>query len=127
MDSLDLAKQLPASDSVTDITTVRSRKSHHAAVSSPATAAAAQQLMVCEIRSFPSGSAGGPDGITLQHLKDLVLSSVCLSGVTNESLKPMTDFVNLMLNGEMPGCTNDVIFGDKRCRRKWRYKTHHHW
>jgi len=57
--------------------------------------------------------------------KDLVSSYA--PGGGNELLKAVTDFVNLMLNGEMPGCTNDVIFGDKRCRRKWRYKTHHHW
>jgi len=63
------------------------------------------------IWSLPSGSAGGPDSITPHHLNDLVSSSTGLPGVANELLKSVTDCVNLMLNGEMPGYINDVIFG----------------
>jgi len=64
-------------------------------------------VLVRGIRSSSSGSAGGPDGITPQHLKDLVLSSA--PRVANELLKSETDCVNQMLIGEMPGYINDVI------------------
>jgi len=46
------------------------------------------------------GSAGGPDGITTQHLKDLL--SLSVPGVANELLKSVTGFVNLMLMAKCP-------------------------
>jgi len=44
--------------------------------------------------------------------KDLVSSSA--PGGGNELLKAVTDFVNLMLNGVIPGYINDVTLGDTR-------------
>src|SRR6218665_847706 len=58
------------------------------------------------ISSFPSGSAGGPDGITPQHLKDLVAF-----GVHDSSSQHLSDLVNLLLKGGLPEAVNEVIYG----------------
>ena len=47
------------------------------------------------IRSFPAGSAGGPDGFRPQHLLDLVNCKEC----GTELLSSITAFVNLLLSG----------------------------
>jgi hypothetical protein len=60
------------------------------------------------IRSFPAGSAGGPDGITPQHIKDLTMQ---VPGTSNELISALTDFVNLLLNGELPEYIREIIFG----------------
>ena len=60
------------------------------------------------IRSFPSGSAGGPDGITPQHLKDLTLLA---PGVNSQLLDSLTYFTNMLLKGGLPVHINEVIFG----------------
>jgi hypothetical protein len=55
-----------------------------------------EDMIKC-LRSFPRGSAGGPDGITPQHLQDM------LSGAADERLKlAITDFVNTLLEGNLP-------------------------
>jgi len=58
------------------------------------------------IRSFPVGSAGGPDGITPQHLKDLTSPSV-----TGDLATVITDFVNFLLEGDLPDSVREIIFG----------------
>ena len=58
------------------------------------------------VRSFPAGSAGGPDGITPQHLKDI------LATVTDDRLlNQLVQFENLLLNGGLPQQINEIIFG----------------
>ena len=54
------------------------------------------------IRSFPAGSAGGPDGLRPQHLVDLVKSS----DASQELLSALTAFVNMVLAGH---CHQDII------------------
>ncbi|CAB3244714.1 unnamed protein product [Arctia plantaginis] len=51
------------------------------------------------ICSFRSGSAGGLDGLTPQHLKDLVCSSA--GEAFDALLKELTALVNLMLSGNV--------------------------
>lgn len=58
------------------------------------------------IRSFPAGSAGGPDGITPQHLKDLTAP-----GVSGDLLEVLVEFVNTLLNGGLPDNINEVLYG----------------
>jgi len=54
------------------------------------------------LRSFPAGSSGGPDGLTPQHLLDLLI------GATDDSLEQaIVDWVNVMLAGSF----NEIIFG----------------
>ena len=57
------------------------------------------------LRTFPLGSSGGPDGITAQHIRDL------LAGATDDSLQQaLVDFVNLMLAGAFDAEVNAIIF-----------------
>jgi hypothetical protein len=58
------------------------------------------------ISSFPAGSAGGPDGITPQHLKDLMAF-----GVDENIGQHLSDLVNLLLMGGLPEEVNEVIYG----------------
>ena len=61
------------------------------------------------IRSFPCGSAGGPDKLRPQHLKDL------LQLLGNESENPLlsalVDFCNLILRGDTPEVVRPFFFG----------------
>ena len=59
------------------------------------------------VRSFPSGSAGGPDGIRPQHLVELV---TCKESAPN-FLPALTSFVNLLLRGVCPPEIRPVLFG----------------
>ena len=62
--------------------------------------------IVDAVRSFPAGSAGGPDGITPQHLKDL------LATVTDgQLLHQLVQLVNLLLNGGLSQQINEIIYG----------------
>jgi len=60
------------------------------------------------LRTFPLGSSGGPDGITAQHIRDL------LAGATDDTLQQaLVDFVNLMFAGAFDAEVNAVIFGGR--------------
>ena len=60
------------------------------------------------LRTFPAGSSGGPDGLTAQHVTDL------LAGAPDEQLKTnLTDFVNIVLQGELPTLVNEILFGGR--------------
>jgi len=60
------------------------------------------------LHTFPLGSSGGPDGITPQHIRDL------LTGSTDDSLQQaLVDFVNLMLAGSFDKEVNSIIFGGR--------------
>ena len=50
------------------------------------------------IRSFPNGSAGGPDNLRPQHLKDMTAASA-EGGGRLLSLEALTSFVNMVLGG----------------------------
>jgi len=58
------------------------------------------------LQSFPPGSSGGPDGLTPQHIPDL------LTGATDNNLQQaLVDWVNLMLAGSFDKEVNEVIYG----------------
>jgi len=59
------------------------------------------------IRSFPAGSAGGPDRFRPQHLRDL--SSNLEKGPA--LLSAVTGLVNLLLDGKCPQSVASVLFG----------------
>ena len=59
------------------------------------------------IQSFPNGSAGGPDSLRPQHIKDLLL------GAPDDSplLSAITDLINLLLAGKVPASVQGALFG----------------
>ena len=59
--------------------------------------------------SFPAGSAGGPDGLRPQHIRDMLLCRE--SG--SEFLTALTAFVNLVLAGDCPADVASVFFGGR--------------
>jgi len=63
--------------------------------------------IVKAIRSFPNGSAGGPDGLKPQHLKDMIGPSVNTSGL----LSALSLFVQLVLDGRTPAPWRPFFFG----------------
>ena len=58
------------------------------------------------IKTFPSGSSGGPDGLRPQHLKDLTNKQI-----GGGLLDALTDFVNLVLAGKTPEWARAFFFG----------------
>lgn len=64
-----------------------------------------EDVLKC-VKTFPAGSSGGPDGFTPQHLKDL------LSGTADAELATaLTDFINILLVGDLPLNVREIIFG----------------
>ena len=61
------------------------------------------------IRSFPSGSAGGPDGLRPQHLVDLTSASAGQDG--EALLGALTSFTNLVLAGDTAVPARKIFFG----------------
>ena len=59
------------------------------------------------IQSFPNGSAGGPDGLRPQHLKDLMLGA----SDDHPLLVAITDLTNLQLEGHTPSSVRSTLFG----------------
>ena len=58
--------------------------------------------------NFPAGSSDEPDGFTAQHLRDI------LDGPPDEQLKTaVTDFVNVILNGELPMPVREIFIGGR--------------
>ena len=59
------------------------------------------------IHSFPKSSAGGPDGLRPQHLKDMMSVDIsCLDLLPN-----LTSFVQLVLEGRTPQSIQPFFFG----------------
>ena len=59
------------------------------------------------IRSFPKSSAGGPDGLRPQHLKDMLSDQI-----SNHVLLPaLASFVQLVLEGRTPSSIRPLFFG----------------
>lgn len=61
------------------------------------------------ILSFPNGSAGGLDGLTPQHLKDLVNPFVGQSAET--LVRNLTELVKIMLSGKVPDAITPILYG----------------
>jgi hypothetical protein len=54
--------------------------------------------IIAAIRSFPAGSAGGPDGVRPQHLRDLTSNKETGPAL----ISSLTAFINLLLHGKCP-------------------------
>ena len=65
------------------------------------------------IRSFVPGSAGGPDGLRPQHLKDLTSASAGDAG--RRLLTQLTEFANICLIGRVPDVIQPVLCGASLC------------
>ncbi|KAL4706471.1 hypothetical protein ACJJTC_015669 [Scirpophaga incertulas] len=65
------------------------------------------------LMSFQSGSAGGLDGLTPQHLKDLLGHSSGDSGML--LLKALTDLNNFMLSGKVNAQVTSTLYGANLC------------
>ena len=59
------------------------------------------------VRTFPSGSTGGPDGVSPQHLKDMLSQA---NGEIGPLHIELCNFVNVLLNGETPEEVNQIIY-----------------
>ena len=85
---------------------------------------AVSEDIVQAIRSFPSGSAGGPDGLRPQHLSDLTRASAECGG--KELIQALTLFTNHILNGNVVAWLSvssaSFIWGHSHCpeeNRRW--------
>ena len=65
--------------------------------------------IVLAIQSFPSGSAGGPDRLCPQHLKDLTNANVVKEA--KDLMQALTSFVNFILEGRTPDLVRSTFFG----------------
>ena len=69
----------------------------------------AEEEVARAVRSFPNGSAGGPDGLRPQHLKDLISVSAERGG--RDFLSVLTNFTNIVVSGEIPQPVRSTFFG----------------
>src|SRR6218665_2979111 len=70
------------------------------------------------VRTFPNGSAGGPDGFRSVHLLKLVGSGEEVHPLA----KALIEFTNLLLRGECPPSVRPTLFGrqlDRPQQRDW--------
>ena len=72
-----------------------------------------QYDIMSAIKSFRPGSAGGPDGLRPQHLKDLTNTSTGDAG--QRLLCRLTEFTNLCLTGRVPAVIQPVFCGAALC------------
>ena len=68
-----------------------------------------EKEVVTAIRSFPCGSAGGPDGLRPQHLKDLTSESAERGG--RELIRALSSFIFHILEGNTPVAVQPFFFG----------------
>jgi len=61
------------------------------------------------VLSFPAGSAGCPDSLRPQHLRDMVLRKEA----GPELITALTGFINLVLAGRCPAGVVPVFFGGR--------------
>ena len=73
------------------------------------TASVSVEEVAKAITSFPNGSAGGPDGLRPQHLKDLV--GPATGGGGHSLLSALASFVTLVLAGRTPPSICPFFFG----------------
>ena len=75
----------------------------------PSIAAVSATEIIDAIRSFPCGSAGGPDGFTPQHLKDMTHPS---ANAGAQSLgTALASILSLILEGKVPHPVRPFLFG----------------
>ena len=74
----------------------------------PSTITVLEEEIVIAVRSFPNGSAGGPDGLKPQHLKDM-LRPTANDGRT--LISALAQFVALVLQGKTPLSIRPFFFG----------------
>jgi hypothetical protein len=65
-----------------------------------------ESAVKCAVLTFPAGSAGGPDGLRPQHLKDLIQCQ----DTGSDFLTALTAFVNLVLSGRCPVLIAPIFF-----------------
>ena len=68
-----------------------------------------EQDVTAAIRSFPAGSAAGPDGLRPQHLLDLI----SCKEAGQELVSAITALTNLLLEGRCPPEAASVLFGGR--------------
>ena len=68
-----------------------------------------QDEILKAVRSFPAGSAGGPDGIRPQHVLELISDPVAGPIL----LPALTGFTNMLLNGDCPDAVRKILFGGR--------------
>jgi len=61
------------------------------------------------LQSFPPGSSGGCDGMTPQHIKDMVT----IEGQTSPLLGAITSLTNMIVAGEVPELVRPYFFGGR--------------
>lgn len=66
-----------------------------------------ETLVTSVIKSFPAGSAGGPDGVRPQHLLDFTNNKEAGPALT----AAITTFVNMLLSGVCPPSVIPIFFG----------------
>ena len=60
------------------------------------------------LKTFPAGWSGGPDGMTPQHLLDMI------AGASEEKLlEALTAFTNVLLSGKLYTTIREIIFGGR--------------
>jgi len=74
------------------------------------------------VMSFPAGSSGGPDGLRLQRLKDLINSNK----VGSDLLTALIAFVDMVLAGRCPQSVEPGFFGDKKVTFVQSSRSHRH-
>lgn len=65
------------------------------------------------ILSFKVGSSGGPDGLRPGHIRSLIGHGAAEAGT--RLLTTLTEFVNVMLRGEVPNFAVPLLFGASIC------------
>ena len=81
--------------------------------SSDSTRCLLESDILAAVKSFIPGSAGGPDGLRPQHLKDLTSASAGDAG--RRLLTRLTEFANLCLTGRVPAGIQPVFCGASLC------------
>jgi hypothetical protein len=75
----------------------------------PSFAPITQEKIAKAVLSFPSGSAGGPDGLHPQHLKDLIGPSA--EKGSKDPLSSVTNIINVIGLGNIPSDVCPIFFG----------------
>ena len=65
--------------------------------------------VIAAIHSFPAGSAGGPDGVRPQHLRDLTSNKESGPAL----ITSLTAFINLLMLGKCPSSVASILFGGR--------------
>jgi len=68
-----------------------------------------EEDVTAAIRSFPAGSAGGPDGVRPQHLRDLTSNKETGPAL----ISALTAFINLLMQGKCPSSITPIFFGGR--------------